>query len=415
VDDGYVLDEVLSAVDAALAAPVVLKKEAPRSEAELLEFLGAKGIRAYSRHTGFRNLPRALKREQRPQMQDMTKVSEAVATRLPIPDELKRNAVRAALNRLKEKEVHTELTEGVRHEEDVLMVTDRSALAREAISILRNLPQVEDEDVRRIVEVLASRLQGLIEEAFEGDEEENRPQEAELKRYARDAAHWVIRREAQNIGELMQSIVAEFTTLEDAEPLPDFMVFPAALSLAASRKNIYGVLPPSEDDLAKIETLLMLDEREWLNDRKIPLVGGALSIGKYDNLLKLNGEERDFAKALDRADFVEWWHRNPDRKPYAVRLVRGEHQNYFHPDFVVCLSHLPSDEPAIRLIETKENTKDAARKARRIPKYYGKVLFLTKDQSRLRVVNDDGSLGAVVDWDDLLPVQDWLHDTRPTV
>ncbi len=35
----------------------------------------------------------------------------------------------------------------------------------------------------------------------------------------------------------------------------------------------------------------------------------------------------------------------------------------------------------------------AKTQARRIPKCYGKVLFLTKDQSRLRVVNDDGSLG----------------------
>jgi len=157
----------------------------------------------------------------------------------------------------------------------------------------------------------------------------------------------------------------------------------------------------------------------------------------FDNLShKPNGEEREFAKALDHADFVEWWHRNPDCKPYAVRLVRGEHQNYFHPDFVVCLSHLPlptplplegeganeslrefkvDDVPVIWLIETKENTKDAALKARRIPKCYGKVLFLTKDQSRLRVVKDDGSLGETVDWDDLLPVQEWLRASKPAV
>ncbi|OGS98192.1 MAG: DEAD/DEAH box helicase [Gallionellales bacterium RIFCSPLOWO2_12_FULL_59_22] len=417
-DDGYKLDEVLFAIDEGLAAPAVTavsrKHDAPRSKAELLELLNVKGIRTYPLHMNIRNLPRALKREQRPVMQDMNKVSEAVATRLAISDELKRSAVRAALNRLKEKEVHTELTEGVRHEEEVLMITDRNALAREAKAILYNLPQVEDEDVRIIVGVLAGRLCGWIAEEFEYLDDESRPQEAELTRYARDAAYWVIRREAQDITELMQSIVAEFTTLEDAAPLPDLMVFPAALSLAASRKNIYGVMPPSEDDLAKIETLLVLDEREWLADRQMMLAGSALSIGKYDNLLKLNGEEREFAKALDRADFVEWWHRNPDRKPYAVRLVRGEHQNYFHPDFVVCLSHVPNDAPVIRLIETKENTKDAARKARRIPKCYGKVLFLTKDQSRLRVVNDDGSLGETVDWDDLLPVQEWLRASKPT-
>ncbi len=419
-NDGYALDEVLYAQVAALktSAPASTARsqfESPSTETELLEFLSAKGIRAYARHSNMLNLPRALKREQRPQMQDMTKVSAAVATRLTISDELKRNAVRAALNRLKEKEVHTELTQGARHEEEVQVITDRSALAREAIAILRGLPQVEDEDVRIIVEVLASRLHQLIEEEFEQFDEDLRPPKAELNRYARDAAHWVIRREAQNIAELMQGIVAEFTTLEDAEPLPDLMVFPSALSLSASRKNIYGVLPPSEDDLARIESLLMLDEREWLADRKLTLTEGVLSIGKYDNLLKLNGEERNFAKALDRADFVAWWHRNPDRKPYAVRLVRGEHQNYFYPDFVVCLSHLLGDDPVTRLIETKENTKDAARKALRIPKYYGKVLFLTKDQSRLRVVNDDGSLGAAVDSDDLLPVQEWMRASKPTL
>jgi type III restriction enzyme len=412
-DDDYPLDEVL--FTHAAATPSQSKHDLPRSEAELRESLSAKGIRAYSRNTNVRNLPHALKREQRPQMQDMTKVSEAVATRLPISDETKLNAVRAALNRLKEKEVHTELTKGERHEEEVQVITDRSALAREAIGILRGLPQVEDEDVRIIVKVLASHLRQLIEDELEYLDEEHRPQDAELKRCARDAAHWMIRSEAQSIAELMQSIVAEFTTLEEAEPLPNLMVFPSALSLSASRKNIYGVLPPSEDDLAKIESLLMLDEREWLADRKMVLAGGKFTIGKYDHSLKLNGEERDFAKALDRADFVEWWHRNPDRKHYAVRLVRGEHQNYFYPDFVVCLSHLPNDEPAIRLIETKENVKDAARKARRVPKCYGKVLFLTKDQSRLRVVNDDGSLGVAVDWGDLVHVQEWLRITKPAV
>ncbi len=389
------------------------KRGIPDSEVDLMALLSEKNIRAYPRRTGARNLPRALKRELRPEMQDMAKVSELVATQLHISDELKRNAVRAALNRLKEKEVHTELTEGVRREEEVQVITDRSALASEARKILRALPQVEDEDVSIIVEVLARHLRPFIDEEFEQLDEELRPQEVELGRYARDAAHWVIRREATSIAEKMQSLVAEYTTLQDAEPLPDMMVFPVALSLAASRKNIYGVLPPSDDDLSKIEQELMLHEREWLADRCLSLTAGEIRIGKYDGSLKLNGEEREFANALDRADFVEWWHRNPGSKPYAVRLVRGDHKHYFYPDFVVCLSHLRGDEPIARLIETKENTKDAARKARRIPKSYGKVLFLTKDQSRLRIVNDDGSLGVTVDWDDLAPVREWLRESKP--
>ena len=406
----YALDEMLPTPS---ATPRQARPSQPATRAELDALLADKSIRAYPQRKGLRNLPAALKREKRPEMNDMSEVSETVATRLEISDELRKNAVRVALNRLKEKEVHTELTLGSHHEEDVLVITDRNALAREAIGVLRNLPQVEDEDVKIIVDVLAQRLREFINEAFEDTDDEARPTEAELKRHARDAAHWVIRREADNLAELMQGIVSEFTTLEEAEPLPDLMVFPSALALPASRKNIYGVLPPSDDDLSSIDSLLLLDERMWLEDRTLSLDTGTIRLGRYDWTSKLNGEERSFANALDRADFVEWWHRNPDRKPYAVKLVRSEHQNYFYPDFVVCLSHVSGDEPGIRLIETKENVKDAARKARRVPKSYGKVLFLTKDQNRLRVVNDDGSLGLSVDWEDLTPIREWLRASKP--
>lgn len=403
------LDEIKPEIKTSRPAKPTL----PTSAADWQAALQERGIRAYPRRADVLRLPLALQREQRPQFADMARVSETVASRLHLSDDLQRNAVRAALSRLKEKEVHTELTAGIRHEEDVLVMTDRAALAREATAYLRHLPQVEDEDVRIIIDVLARRLRTRIDEAFEDIDEDLRPPEAELKRHARDAAYWVVRRETANIAELMQGIVAEFTTLEDAAPLPDWMLFPAALSLAASRRNIYGVMPPSDDDLAQIEQLLMVDERAWLEDRQISADGATLHFAPYDGLSKLNGEERDFAKALDHADFVEWWHRNPDRKPWAVRLVRGEHRNYFYPDFVICLAHYPGDTPLMRLIETKENVKDAERKARRVPKRWGKVLFLTRDQARLRVINDDGSQGVTIDYDDLTPVREWLRESRP--
>lgn len=409
-DVEYTLDEMLPTRPATQVPP---RAGTPESEPELLELLSSKGIRAYPCRS-LEGLPAALKRELRPELEDMSAVSEAVATRLAISSELKKNAVRAALNRLKEKEVHTELTQGTRSEEEVQVITDRNALAREANAILRGLPQVEDEDVLIIVQVLARRLRESIDEAFEDADEDVRPAEKELLRFARDAAHWVIRREKDTLTELMQSIIAEYTTLENAEQLPGMMLFPAGLGLAASRKNIYGVMPPSDNDLAKIDALLMLDERMWLADKRLKFGSQEVLLGRYDGLSKLNGEELEFAKALDRADFVEWWHRNPDRKPYAVRLVRGEHQNYFYPDFVVCLSHIPGDKPGIRLVETKENVKDAARKARRTPKAYGKVLFLTRDQNRLRAVNEDGSLGLAVDWDDLTPVREWFRASKPS-
>ena len=83
-------------------------------------------------------------------------------------------------------------------------------------------------------------------------------------------------------------------------------------------------------------------------------------------------------------------------------------------DFVE-MEHYPGDEPLIRLIETKENVKDAARKAQHVPSFYGKVLFLTPDGNRMKWVNDDGSLGAVLDFDDLQSALERLAQTRPTL
>ena len=66
-----------------------------------------------------------------------------------------------------------------------------------------------------------------------------------------------------------------------------------------------------------------------------------------------------------------------------------------------------------RLLETKDDTKDAARKAKHSPASYGKVLFLTPDGNRMRWVNDDGSLGSVLDFDDMQSFLGRLAETRP--
>jgi len=54
------------------------------------------------------------------------------------------------------------------------------------------------------------------------------------------------------------------------------------------------------------------------------------------------------------------------------------------------------------------------RKAKRFSDYYGKVLFLTKDRSNLRWINDDGSMGGMVDLDDLGAMREWLRSTKPS-
>jgi len=141
---------------------------------------------------------------------------------------------------------------------------------------------------------------------------------------------------------------------------------------------------------------------------------GNVMLAPYDGSHVEGEDECKFTSALDKAHFVKWWHRNPPKKSYSVRLVRGEHKNYFYPDFLIFLEHFPGAEPLQRLIETKESIKDAVRKSKRASALYGPVMFLTKDQSKWRWINADGSLGNVVDLDDLLNMQEWLRQTVPT-
>jgi hypothetical protein len=193
------------------------------------------------------------------------------------------------------------------------------------------------------------------------------------------------------------------------------MVFPERIALAQSAKNIYGVLPPSTQDGERVAQELLMDDRQWLADKSYAFEDGNFSQGQFDGTWYGNALENAFSRALDSADFVVWWHRNPRNKPYAVRVVRAEHDNYFYPDFVVCVKHNAADEPLQRLLETKDDTKDAARKAKHYPAHYGKVLFLTPDGQRMKWVNDDGSLGDVLDFDDMQSALGKLAMTRPSV
>ncbi|WP_157056996.1 hypothetical protein [Herbaspirillum autotrophicum] len=86
--------------------------------------------------------------------------------------------------------------------------------------------------------------------------------------------------------------------------------------------------------------------------------------------------------------------------------------NYFYPDFIVCLEYPDEQSSESHMLETKHDAKDASKKAQHRPQSYGKVLFVTKDNTRLRIVNDDGSLGADFDWVDLTPAWQWIPATR---
>lgn len=411
--DDEPLDEWQNVAQVEVNKPVIIAPSQPRTREDLIKRLAQSEIRLYSRRTDIVTLPAALPAEQKPLFSNMSLLSRGVAAKLDIPSGLADNAIKAARNQLKDTERRTELTSGKFQDEKVLIVTDRNALAKEARTVLAKLPQVEEEDIREILSVLAARLLPLLRDKLEDFDSEQMPEDAVLQRMARDAANWVAKQQADKLAEALYAEIAQQAESIMAEPLPDAMAFASALPLVKSSRNIYGVFPPTQDEIPLLSQHLLADDRVLLKDKLWPLDDGSYRVGQYDTTAALNKEELAFARALDRSDFVAWWHRNPDRKSYSVKLVRGEHRNNFYPDFVVCLSHYPGDTPLLRLIETKHDSKDAARKAKHIPNFYGKVLFLTKDQSRLKWVKDDGSLGNDVDLDDLANLLDWMRASRP--
>ena len=410
--DGIALDLPVLGVRPKKSKPL----SAPASREDLLARLTVMDIRAFALKRTMRNLPIALKAEDRPIMQNMAMASTNAAARLEISPALQKMALNVALGRVTEQEVHTELTTATVKTREVAVVIERSALAKEARKALDGLPQVEEDDQALIINVLTNRMGAYLVEELAHIDEDERPDAAAMKRMARDGAYWIIRKSSELLGELLHAEIATQAQTVDAAPLPDYMIFPSGLALEPSSKNIYGVLPPSRHDMERLTFSVPIDTRDMLRShtKELSINGELLRLAEFDGSHTLGDEERAFAKALDRASFVHWWHRNPDRKSYSTRLARGEHKNYFYPDFVVCVEHFNDDELLMRLVETKESTKDAARKSQHASPLYGRVLFLTKDQKTLRWIEEDGSLGGTVDLDDLDAMREWLRRSRPS-
>ena len=416
---GLPLDE-LAPLPAAAARP----SPRPQTLDAVQRTLADKRLRLYPRKRGSAvpTLGDCLLSEEKPGFVALSAIAQQVAHGLPLPEGLQHQALQAALNRLTQKELHRELTTGDAYAQEITVVTDRSALAREARAALLQLPHAEDEDYRLIVGVLVERLRPALQAALAALAAESPAAaqacaalgDADHLRLLRDGAHWVLRASAQELREAIFAAIASQASTVEAQRLPDAMLCPEDVPLEHSPKNIYGVLPPCTEDWPDVEGLLFMDERQWWRDQDLPLAdGSSLRLARCDGAVQLNRLERDFARALDGADFVLWWHRNPDKKPWAVRVVRAEHAHYFYPDFVVCVQHTPGSAPLQRLLETKQDTKDAARKAQHWPPAYGKVLFLTPDGQRLRWVQEDGSLGDAVKLPDLQGVRERLLQTCP--
>lgn len=374
----------------------------------------ARGVLLYPRRESLANAPIRLKRESKPDFVDMTEIVRRSATRLALQESHVRNALLAVRGRLQETERRTELTKRVVTDGKVQIIIDRNRITAEARQAMAGLPQFEDADSRTLVQVLAGRISPRLRDAL--DDAGDVVSDVEFERMARTAACWLIRAHITQIEEALHEDMAQLALTVDAEPLPDMMLFPASMALPASPKNLYGVLPPSKDQLLELEQQVLLEDRHLLQDKEWqigPIGDQILRTGRFDHSFTLNTDELAFAKALDSASFVAWWFRNPEKKPYSVRLVRGEHRNFFYPDFLVCLSHIDGAEPIQRLIETKHDLKDARRKSVHTPEHYGKVLFLTLDGGQYCVVTPDGTVGEPLDLDDLETLREALQRTVP--
>jgi len=411
-DDSFDHRTVIMHTDWIMDAPKKAR-DLPSSEQEIIARLKEQGLKAYRLNMTLRAVPAIFQQESKPTMSDMPMISERIAVNFPLTGDKVDFAVRAAYNLLRDREIHTELTKdenNIRIEE-VTVITDRTSLTKEAISSLRKIPQLEEADARIIIDRLANRL--LEDVAVPPtDAGANVLDDKQLARLARDAACWIVRRNIQTISEMAQGIVAEFSTVDNALPLPAYLLYPLNKALEPARKNLYGVIPPTEKMIMSDRDGLGIEGQSTMLKDTLAYNGGTISVFGIDGSAGVNDDEREFIYSLERDNHVVWWHRNPPKKPWSVRTVRGEHTNYFYPDFIVCLEYPTGQSSELRMVETKHDTKDASKKARRQPKIYGKVLFVTRDNTRLRIVNDDGSLGADFDWIDLTPAWQWIAATR---
>ena len=412
-------EELDALSDAAEAKPKRVNNRVPANRDELLAALLEVSITHYPRKSTIaaRTVPVQFTTEVKPIFDVLVLDVQAAVSALPIDEITTNQAVRAAFDKMTDKEIRTELFTEVETQEDVQVNTDHEALMARTYDVLMSLG-LEEADCISVIQGLSMRLAQSVHNTWNLQDEASRPPPSELSSIARSAACWVIHKQSHELEAALSAQWANRAKEEFAAPLPDVLIAPKGVPMQASSKNLYGVLfPPTNSISAAVDQLPFAALSRLKSDIYVFAestdAAEVFSVAKIDASYEFNPDELAFAKALDREAAVVWWHRNPDRKPYSVALMRADNQQMFYPDFVVCLSHLLDDEPLLRLVETKHDTKDASRKAQHVSNFYGKVLFLTKDAARVRIVNDDGSLGDLVDFDDLARLRNWMHGTKP--
>ncbi|MBS7806302.1 DEAD/DEAH box helicase family protein [Variovorax sp. PCZ-1] len=407
-------DELMDIADIAVAVrkPIAPKQlKAPSNAQELMEAFEEAGIRTIKRNAAL-NIPARFITEVKPVFEAMALDVQAAVQLLPLEPSLQSNAIKAALNRMTEREIYTELFTGEQHEEDVQVMTDADSLLDITLDKLQGIG-LEEQGAQDTIAAMAQRLHGAVEQAWMMQEDAARPAPGWLRSKARQAACWVIHKRFREFEELLHAQWATKAREEEAQALPDALLLPASVQLIPAKKNSYGIMFPFKGHVTAAREALQAAARARYESGVFILAPDVFSVAAMDATYELNDGETKFAKALERAPFVHWWHRNPDGKPFSVGLIRADSEKMFYPDFVVCMEHVMGEPPMMRLVDPKHDTKDASRKSKHVSRFYGKVLFLTKDNDQFKIVNDDGSVGAVVDYDDLGALKDWMRASPP--
>lgn len=372
----------------------------------------AAGLRVYRLRSDIKSFTPSLLTEQRPAISDLALVARTVASLVNYDRESIAAAVTVALRGVDTVERITELMAHETTERGFRGVFDPRLLSREAGAVLQSLQQMEEADRRIFLETLSARLAPDVVKVIEIFDDASRPRDEALTRLVRNVTNILIRRMGPDIQETYHRAMADAVKVIDAATLPDALCFPVTVPLLKAHRNIYGVFPPSVTDGRAANHQLLPHERRLLegaNYLPIDVKPTPMTIAYADSTHWANKEEEHFSRSLDDADFVYWWHRNPPRKPYSSAVVRADGGNFF-PDFIISLSTFAGDTSRTRMIETKESIKDAVRKMKRSPRTYGKVVFITKDGEKYRLVDEQGQMGAVVD-DTLESLRDELRKT----
>lgn len=406
--------DVVSAVapGAAVAEPAPIKARYNGQRAMRDAFRDL-GIEIYGLRQNLDSMPLAFESERRPAVSDMRSIVKAVVRRLPLLSGEIEAIASAAYGNVRAREITTNLVTSAVSEQNVVIEIDRSRLAKEVLSMIAGFPQSSDADARQLVTEMAMRIDGAVRKWLDTVvPSEFRTAERD-KRALRDATYLLIRARRHDLTELFSSEIAAKVEVFTADPLPVAMLFPTTIPLGSSTKNIYGVMPPTQRMIDDLHAKTTIDERRLLKPRSIDIgMPRPVTIDGYDGGWALNQSELEFVNCLDSADFVLWWTRNPDRKPYSSGVVRSDSAHRFYPDFIVCLSYWPGADPTLRMIETKFDPVDAATKSKRIPLTYGQVVFLRADRrtDRMFLLNRDGTPGAEVK-ENLDALKEMLRET----